>query len=151
MRQSRGVRWAVGAAALLLVVGCQSDQVKDTMPLPMASVLGKVVCGFVSQDSIVKALGTADFSLAGSSQDLGGGTNPDGSKLNEAACSAKHELTSVSLAGLKAPHGTDLRRCLSERASSALTRSDTALVPAHVSGLGRVVNRNRLVVLPKAV
>ena len=80
--------WCAVAVSSTLLAGCSGDEVKDASPLPTASVSGEMVCGFASQDSIVKALGTSDFSLNGSMPDLRGSKNPDGSKLSQAGCSA---------------------------------------------------------------
>jgi hypothetical protein len=79
------------AAASVVLAGCSPDssEAKQGDPLPTASVTGKLVCGFVSEESIATALGTKDFSLQGAKQDLhGSAKNKDGSKLNQAGCSA---------------------------------------------------------------
>jgi hypothetical protein len=84
--------WAVVAVlGALVLAGCSPDSsdTKQGDPLPTASVTGKMVCGFVSEESIATALGTKDFSLQGAKQDLhGSAKNKDGSKLNLAGCSA---------------------------------------------------------------
>jgi hypothetical protein len=87
------VRRAVAVAAVFstLLAGCKANSADtpDGAPLPTASVSGKMVCGFVSEQSIATALGTTDFSLQGTKQDLrGSAKNEDGSKLNTAGCSA---------------------------------------------------------------
>ncbi|WP_405055930.1 hypothetical protein OG474_24675 [Kribbella sp. NBC_01505] len=89
MTSRRIPRYVAGLlVSCLVLTGCQPDDSKNTSPLPTASVTGKVVCGFASQESFVTALGTSDFSLNGSMPDLRGSKNPDGSKLSQAGCSA---------------------------------------------------------------
>ncbi|NEA31521.1 hypothetical protein [Streptomyces sp. SID13031] len=84
-----------------LLAGCTPDssETEDGAPLPTASVSGKRVCGFVSEQTVATAFGTGDLSLQGTKQDLhGGAKNKDGSKLNTAGCSAY-----TKDASLKAP------------------------------------------------
>ncbi|HEY0690828.1 MAG TPA: hypothetical protein VGD71_17535 [Kribbella sp.] len=88
-RTWRALVAVVGASVMFAGCSPDSSDTKQGDPLPTASVTGKMVCGFVSEESIVTALGTRDFSLGGAKRDLrGSAKNEDGSKLNLAGCSA---------------------------------------------------------------
>ncbi|GAA0608813.1 hypothetical protein GCM10009534_49420 [Kribbella sandramycini] len=80
---------AITVAGMVLA-GCTADPDKKVgaTPLPTESVTGKTVCGFVSEQSVVTAIGTSKFSIQGAKTDLrGNNRNQDGSKLNQAGCS----------------------------------------------------------------
>lgn len=94
------------AGAVIVVLfgtaGCSDSPThEDLRPLPTSSASGELDCHFLSHESLATMLGTKDFHAAGDVIDHKGGagarTNPDGSTLTEASCSARtdHEVLKV--------------------------------------------------------
>ncbi|NEA31523.1 hypothetical protein [Streptomyces sp. SID13031] len=105
-------RLVVAAATVLLMAGCTSHNTgKDSGPLPTKAG-DDLVCGFVSKDSGSIALGTTEFSVGGSVQNLvGSHKNADGSRLNLAGCSfstdAEREALTIAVSQLGASPAND--------------------------------------------
>jgi hypothetical protein len=88
--------YAVVAGSVLLTA-CRPADAKDAEPMP-TTVSGDLVCGFVSKDSAVTAVGTRDILVTGDKLDLGDTRNPDGSRLNLAGCSVNTKDVKNALA-----------------------------------------------------
>ncbi|WP_405058666.1 hypothetical protein OG474_38880 [Kribbella sp. NBC_01505] len=92
---TRSSGWLVTVSlALTLLAGCGDKE--DSTPLPSAPA-SKVLCGFVSADSVAEALGTTEFEAVGSMPELSGTRNPDGSRLNLADCTINDDRTTYAL------------------------------------------------------